>query len=157
MVGCATRRNSAQARSDDFDRKFLVATVDHLNNDLRITRGCPRKNIRAELRQYCNEIAKDQKHEQQQMITWLQEWYQKTPSLDTYTLWLESQDGQTFERYFLKGMLEGHRETAEKAATCTQRAKHAELAELCKEITAHRTQEANRLERWNCEWYGVCD
>ena len=157
LGGCATRTPRAPEHTDEHDRRFLNDALQHLDGDLRIARTCEGKQIRTELATFCAELYDDQLWEYAHMADWLDEWYQEDPPSDNLPLWLRTQDGEAFERYFLKGVLEGHRELAKEAATCTRAAKHGELAEFCREIVRHRTAEASKMEKWNCEWFKQCD
>ena len=157
FTGCAAKSPRAPERTDEYDNRFLNDALQHLDGDLRIAQTCEGKQIRPALANFCAVLYDDQLWEYARMADWLSEWYQEDPPSDTLPLWLKSQDGETFERYFLKGVLEGHRELAEKAEKCTRSAKHAELADLCKEIATHRNQEAVKMEKWNCEWFKQCE
>jgi uncharacterized protein (DUF305 family) len=124
---------------------------------MKIARACAGKHIRQELSTFCKDLLQHQTRQHEQMSRWLQDWYQRKPPSDPFPLWIESQNGEVFERYFLKGVLEGHRDVAKRAADCTKHARHPELAEFCKEVSEHRTQEARTMEQWNCQWFKECD
>lgn len=155
-ASCVARNGHVTSSGADHDQRFLVETLDHLMHDLKVARACPDKDIRAELREFCRQLFVDQDQEREKMAAWLREWYQKAPREDPWTVWLEAQDGELFERQFLKTVLKGHRDVAKRAAECTKSAKHTELAQFCQEVAAHRTQEARQMETWNCEWFGEC-
>ncbi len=125
-------------------------------HDLKIAKACPGKNIRPELLRFCSALETDQTREHDQMTKMLSSWYGATPHRDPYSLWIEAQDGELFERYFLKGMLRDHRELADKAGECATRAEHPELAQLCKEVALHREEEARQMDKWNCDWFRQC-
>lgn len=157
LSGCAAKTPRAAPGTDEYDRDFLNDAVGHLDGDLRIARTCEGKQIRSELANFCTQLYDDQLWEYARLADMLDQWYQEDPPVDPFPLWLGSQDGETFERYFLKGVLDGHRKLARNAAKCQRQAKHGELATLCEEVSLHRTQEAAKLERWNCEWFKQCD
>lgn len=139
--------------TNDYDRGFLMEAYDHLMHDVRVAKACGGKSVKPELLQFCDRMRLDQKKEQEQVAEWLKTWYSDEPHPDQMPLWLENQNGDVFAQYFLKGMLEGHRELAKRAQDCSKNAKHPELAAFCQEIALHRTEEANTLERWNCQWF----
>lgn len=157
LTACAARTPRAPEHTDEYDNRFLNDALQHLDGNLRIARTCEGKQIRAELANFCADLYDDQLWEYAVMSDWLDEWYQEDPPSDPLPLWLKTQDGETFERYFLKGILEGHRELAKEAARCARAAKHGELANFCGEIVRHRTAEATKMEKWNCEWFKQCD
>lgn len=157
LSGCAARGGHVKPPQIGYDQKFLTETLDHLMHDLKIARACPGKNIRSELQVFCKELFEDQSREHEQMSTWLRQWYKKAPPDDPWTPWLETQDGEVFERQFLKDVLKGHRDVANKATECSTRAEHVELARFCQEVAAHREQEAQKMERWSCEWFRDCE
>lgn len=157
LVGCAAKESSRRfpGRSD-FDFKFLSEITDHLMNDLRIAETCGGKKIRPELTQFCKALFADQTQEQEQLADMMQRWYGKRPHKDPYPLWIESQDGEIFEKFFLEGVLRGHEDVARLAGECTKKAKHPELASLCQEMSLHRSEEAKIIKTWNCEWFKRC-
>ena len=158
MCGCAARDNShATAPGGDYDLRFLTEVSDHLMHDLRIANACKGKRIKQELTAFCTELHSNQSQEQARMVNMMKQWYDRELHPDPFPLWLEGQDGEVFERGFLKGVLEGHEDMAKKAAQCIQDAKHPELAKLCTSMAEHRRTEAIRMKQWNCEWFKECD
>lgn len=70
-------------------------------HDSKIAKACHGKDIHQELQTFCAELLADQIKESDQMTAWLQAWYGKTLSSDTLPLWLETPNGEVFERYFV--------------------------------------------------------
>jgi len=155
MSGCAAR-STHQTGGRDFDHRLLRAMLDHLMHDIKIARACPGKNIRPELKSFCTDLLADQSQESERLAGWLKQWYADEVREDPYSLWIESQDGAVFEKHFIKGVLDGHREVAERGKECVERAKRPELREFCIELQSHRTEEARKLEAWNCQWFAEC-
>jgi uncharacterized protein (DUF305 family) len=155
--GCAARNVEPERPDMTYDERFLRETIRHLNEDLRIAAACPGKNIRSELMQFCGQLGADQEKERKQLATWLQDWFKDDVKPDHHPLWIEKQDGTVFEKHFIEGVLRGHRDLAERAASCTREAEHAELRTFCQEVTAHRAEEAQQLENWQCAWFEKCD
>lgn len=149
-IGCAARNVEPDRPDMTYDERFLRETIRHLNEDLRIAAACPGKKIRTELLQFCNELRADQEKEREQLANWLQSWFNDEVKPDHHPLWIEKQDGEVFEKHFIEGVLRAHRDLAERAASCTREAEHAELRTFCREVTAHRAEEAQRLEQWQC-------
>lgn len=156
IAGCAGLRMKSSPRTDKFDQEFLEWMGDHLMHDLRNASACHGKHIRAELATFCADLLRDQTQEKERIDRMLKGWYRHEVHREPYPLWLESQDGRVFEEKFLEGVLRNHSEGAERAKECTSRAKHSELAQLCQEAAEHRAQEAAKMKKWNCEWFGHC-
>lgn len=157
LAGCASK---GPAHTDptrgDYDFRFLSEATDHLMHDLKIAENCKAKKIRPELKEFCTRLYADQSREQEQMVAMLKNWYRKGHHGDRYPLWIETQDGEVFEKFFLEGVLKGHENIAKSATECVKQAKHPELATLCREIAKHRAEEAKIMKAWNCEWFKRC-
>lgn len=68
---------------------------------LKITKNCTAKKIRPELKDFCTRLYEDQTREQKQLVDMWKRWYGKKQHADPYPLWIESQDGEVFEKFFL--------------------------------------------------------
>lgn len=157
MGGCAARQaGPSDPTRQEFDYSVLTQMNDHLMHDLRIASACKGKRIRAELSSFCVDLHADQTREQERIERMLKDWYGKNTYSDPYPLWIESQDGDVFEKEFLKGVLKDHREVAERARKCTVSAKRDELRIFCREVNQHRMAEAVKMEKWSCEWFKEC-
>lgn len=157
FTACATKEHvNTDPTRKEFDFQFLSEVTDHLMGDLRIAENCAGKKIRPELARFCKQLFTDQTREQEQMVKMLKQWYAKEAHSDPYPLWIESQNGEVFEKYFLEGVLKGHEGIAHKAAVCVKEAKHPELVTLCTGMAKRRAEEAKVMKAWNCEWFKKC-
>jgi len=156
LTACAERNVKVDVPSADFDRTYLTETLNHLSTDMKIASACKGKKIRQELALFCGELLERQTRESDQMRQMLKDWYQRTPHGDPYPLWVENQDGEVFERAFLKGVLREHDDTAKRAGQCSVEAKHSELATLCRQMASHRAEEAIKMKQWSCQWFKEC-
>lgn len=161
LAGCASRNEPRPVPNPDssqYDREFLRwLVVYHEDQDRKLQPCAAKRSIRKELRDFC--IQADQQHEERvgRLREWLKSWYgEERPKGDPFPLWLATLEGERFEREFLKAYPERHAEGIEETRTCSARATHQELRELCARINTAQQKTADRLRRWKCSWYQEC-
>lgn len=154
-TGCATATRH-EVSGSSYDERFLSWMSHHLMHDLRLLNACKGKQLRSELVQFCNQGLEDQTKEQERIALMFSSRFKRRINRDAFPLWIESQEGEVFEKAFLKSMREDHREAANRAKECTQRAQQEELRNMCVELAADRTKEADQLKAWDCNWFGHC-
>ena len=157
LFGCAAQRaKHGEHVYKDFDRNFLTWMLRHQLHDMTVLSACERKRVRPQLASFCADALRDQTLEADKMKNMLKNWYGKEAVGEDHSLWIESQQGEVFERYFLRSLAEGHDAAAAEAEECTAKAQREELRLLCSELKIHRAEESKKLKQWNCEWFKEC-
>ena len=67
---------------------------------------------------------------------------------------LEGKSGDEFDKAFLQEMIAHHQGAVAMAQLAVQRAKHAEIQRMAREIIASQTKEISTMRGWLQSWYG---
>ena len=146
-----------------FEIKFLQDMIDHHVMAVETAELCVARAVHEELRQLCEEIIAAQSAEIEQMQRWLRQWYgisyqpQMKPGDQREVERLASLSGAEFEIAFMEMMIEHHQAAIREAEECLRRAYHAQLRRLCENIIETQSAEIEQMQRWLCEWYGICE
>ena len=145
-----------------YEQDFMMGMIDHHEMAIQMAQICLDKAVHEELRQTCEEIIAAQRAEQQQMQTWLSQWYgisyqpQMKPGDMRMMERLASLSGAEFEIEFMEMMIRHHRKAVREGEQCVRKAYHHELIEMCHDIIAAQTAEIQQFEQWLCQWYDRC-
>lgn len=145
-----------------FEQDFMMGMIDHHEMAIQTAQICLEKAVHEELRETCENIITTQRAEQQQMQTWLSEWYgisyqpQMKPGDMRMMERLASLSGAAFEIEFMEMMIRHHRKAVREGEQCVRKAYHQELIQMCQDIIAAQTAEIQQFEQWLCEWYDRC-
>ena len=146
----------------NFEIKFLTDMIDHHHMAVMMAETCVAKAIHAELRSLCEEIMAAQSREIELMQGWLKQWYglahepEMKPGDMKMMDRLAAMSGAEFEIEFMEMMIKHHEKAIKEAQRCVDKAYHAELRSLCRNIIAAQSQEIGQLRSWLCQWYGRC-
>ena len=146
----------------NYEIKFMTNMIDHHQMAIEMAQLCLTRAVHSELGELCQSIISAQSAEIQQMQSWLQRWYGVTyePSMkrgDQKMLdRLASLSGAEFEIAFMEMMIQHHQKAITEAQTCLEKASHAELVRLCRNIIRTQSAEIEQLQTWLCQWYGRC-
>lgn len=66
-----------------------------------------------------------------------------------------TQSAQNFEIKFMTGMIDHHQMAIEMAEICLQKATHAQLREMCRNVIAAQSAEIEEMQSWLRDWYGI--
>ena len=138
--------------------------INHHEMAIQMAQLCVQKPLPhdAQLDPACANIIRTQREEQQQMQTWLRDWYgisyqpEMKPGDMRMIERLASVSGAEFEIEFMEMMIQHHRKAVREGEQCLRKASHAELIDMCEDIIAAQTAEIEQFEQWLCEWYDRC-
>ena len=146
----------------NYEVRFMQEMIDHHALAVMMAEVCLEKAVHEELRAMCEQIIAVQLQEIETMQSWLQEWYGITyePEIKPGDMQqvekLESTSGAEFEIMFMEMMIKHHTKAIKRATTCTERAYHPDLVNLCEGIIQAQQAEIAQMQAWLCEWYGIC-
>jgi uncharacterized protein (DUF305 family) len=149
-------------RTAKFEVRFMTEMIDHHAMAVEMSEVCLDKAVHAELRAMCQEMIAAQSQEIETMQSWLEDWYgvSHEPEMSRRDMRmierLAALSGARFEIRFMETMIEHHRQAIAEAERCLDRAYHAELRNLCRQIIEAQSAEIAQLEEWLCVWYGRC-
>ena len=160
IASTAAPKNSAAK----FEQDFMMDMIDHHEMAIQMAQLCLDKQTPhdAELDPTCNNIITTQRREQQQMQTWLREWYgisyqpQMKPGDMRMIERMGALSGAEFEIEFMEMMIRHHRKAVREGEQCVRKAYHEELIQMCRNIIEAQTEEIRQFEQWLCQWYGRC-
>ena len=161
------RRQAPNARTARYEIEFMKSMIAHHHMAVMMSEVCvERQDIRAELRDLCQDIIEAQEREIALMQSWLREWYgvdyepHEDMDHEEMTRMLEemrAMSPEEFERFFLEDMIVHHAAALQPARQCRGRAFHNELASLCDDIIRVQRAEIALMREWLCEWFGECN
>ncbi len=145
-----------------FEVDFLMGMIDHHAMAVEMAEICLDKAVHPELSATCENIRTSQAQQNEQMQSWLQEWYgishepMMNPGQMRQMERLASLSGAEFEIEFMESMIKHHRMAIREGELCLRRASHEELLDLCENIIATQSGEIRQMEQWLCDWYDRC-
>jgi uncharacterized protein (DUF305 family) len=146
-----------------YEVNFMEGMIAHHEMAIQMANICLQKAVHSELRTLCQNIIVTQQQEQQQMRSWLSDWYgisyqaQMTKGDQQMMQRMRSMNGPDFEVTFMKMMIRHHWSAVIEASSCVERAYHDELVALCTRIVEAQATEIRQMREWLCEWYGICN
>lgn len=147
-----------------YEVRFMENMVDHHNMALEMARICLTNAVHPELRTMCEQVIAAQQEEITTLQRWLNDWYgiagyqPKMSAGDMNQLdRLRALSGAEFEIRFMRQLIRHHQRAIQMASTCTERASHTELVDMCEEIIETQSAEIVQLRTWLCKWYGFCN
>lgn len=147
-----------------YEVRFMENMVDHHNMALEMARICLTNAVHSELQTMCEQVIAAQQEEITTLQRWLNDWYgiagyqPKMSAGDMNQMdRLRALSGAEFEITFMRQLIRHHQRAIRMAATCTERASHTELVEMCEEIIETQSAEIVQLRAWLCKWYGMCN
>lgn len=146
-----------------YEVRFMEEMIEHHAMAMHMAMLCMDKAVHPELREMCEQIHASQREEVSMMRDWLSGWYgirftpQMSPGAMKQMEKLAELSGADFEIAFMRQMIRHHRLAINRAASCTERAYHPELIDMCEAIVETQAAEVTQLRSWLCEWYGLCD
>lgn len=147
-----------------YEVRFMENMVDHHNMALEMARICLTNAVHSELQTMCEQVIGAQQEEITMLQRWLNDWYgiagyqPKMSAGDMNQMdRLRALSGAEFEITFMRQLIRHHQRAIQMAATCTERASHGELVEMCEEIIETQSAEIVQLRTWLCKWYGFCN
>jgi uncharacterized protein (DUF305 family) len=149
-------------RTAKFEVRFMTQMIDHHAMAVEMGEICLDNAVHSELRAMCQEMIAAQSEEIETMQSWLEDWYgvSHEPEMSRRDMRmierLAALSGARFEIRFMETIIGHHREAIAEAERCLDRAYHAELRNLCRQIIEAQRAEIAQLREWLCTWYGRC-
>lgn len=147
-----------------YEVQFMENMIDHHSMALEMARICLTNAVHPELRTMCEQVIAAQQEEISMLQSWLGDWYGVDRYQPTMTAGemkqmeqLRALSGAEFEITFMRQLIQHHQQAIRMAATCTKRASHPDLVDMCEEIIEAQAAEITQLRAWLCEWYGLCN
>lgn len=147
-----------------YEIRFMENMIDHHTMALEMARICLTNAVHPELRTMCEQVIAAQQEEISMLQSWLGGWYgmngyqPKMSAADMKQLeQLRALSGAEFEITFMRQLIQHHQRAIRMAATCTKRASHPDLVDMCEQIIEAQAAEIVQLRTWLCQWYGLCD
>ena len=151
-----------------YDRDAIQYVIHLAEEGQEMAQTCGEKTERNELRQFCTEMAKEERQRAAQLGRWLAEWYQSkadsstqrsehsTEEFRSFRETMGSAKGAEFDEAFLRGMRVHHRDGLAHTADCQMRALHSELKEFCAVWNRRQQDELKQINAWVCLWFRDC-
>lgn len=148
----------------DFDIKFMQEMIVHHQSAIDMAKLVPTQTKRPELLTLSNNIITAQNKEIDEMKQWLTQWYGEKPLTDTMNVpgmmnMMESMDqlknmkDAAFDKQFTNMMIEHHQQAVSMANLVPQRTQHTELVQLGQNIVKTQSQEIQKMQGWQKEWF----
>ena len=145
-----------------FEVDFITGMIDHHAMAVEMAQVCVDNATHPELRTLCEQIIAAQSAEIETMQSWLGDWYgvSHEPDMKPGDMRkiekLAALSGAEFEIAFMESMIRHHRKAIVEAERCIDRAFHAELRDMCREIIETQSAEIAQMQSWLCQWYDRC-
>lgn len=142
---------------------FMRGMIDHHQMAVNNAQLCVNKAVHEDLRKLCQSIISVQLHEIATLQSWLTDWYaiSHSPQIDNadrqMTQMLSSMDGSQSEIAFMKMMTQHHWQAIIRAADLLKEGFHHALEDLSEEMIKGQAKEIGSMQRWLCNWYGICN
>lgn len=149
-----------------FEKRFLEMMSHHHQGGADMADLCQTKATHAELKSFCEKVASAQKEERQQMESWRRDWYQGQGGMPKaemdkmmaehkrHMATLNAASGEKFDTSFLEMMSTHHKEGIAEAGSCTTKAEHRELKDLCAKMKSDQQKEVSEMQGWLHSWTG---
>lgn len=146
-----------------FEVRFMENMIDHHEMAVQMGQVCLKEDlVHPELQDLCQNIVTSQSQQQQEMESWLAQWYgvsnrpQMTPGAMNQVERLAALSGSEVEITFLQEMTKHHEKAVKEGQICMERAYHQELISLCQNIVSSQSAEIQQMQTWLCDWSGIC-
>ena len=147
-----------------YEIRFMENMIAHHTMALEMARICLTNAVHPELRTMCEQVIAAQQEEISTLQSWLRDWYgiavyqpKMTAGEMKQLEKLRALRGAEFEIRFMRQLIRHHQRAIQMAATCTERASHPDLVDMCEQIIEAQSAEIVQLRAWLCQWYGLCN
>lgn len=141
---------------------YMKFTIDHHAMGVMMAQLCVEKAVHAELRELCQRNLEAQPAELEQLLDWLQAWYDISyePQMSPGDLQMREQlatlEGAEFEIEFMEMFSRHHHQIVQRSRPVARQAVHEELRQLAADIVQAQTTDIRSMLTWLCEWYDIC-
>lgn len=145
-----------ELEGEEFEVAFMSMMIAHHQGAIQMAEWILERTENADIRSSAEQIITDQQAENEQLSTWLAEWY----SAEADSMMMDMMAGETDmmmaemeghdnpDRAFLEQMSLHHTSAIDMAQLALLRAEHNELRELAKNIIVEQAQEIARFQEW---------
>lgn len=165
MMDHSQMQSSPNAASAPYDLQFLDTMIAHHQGAVDMSKPALEKAEHAELKEFARNIIADQEREITQMKQWREQWYAGKPQAMNMDMRgmkasMEGMDmnklnaamGKTYDMMFLEMMVPHHQGAVTMSEEALQRAEHAELKQLARQIIASQEREIGQMNKWKGSW-----
>jgi len=141
---------------------FLHHTIDHHEQAIRMAESCTQNAVNPDLLAFCTTLLEAHQAETDQLMTWLDEWYDEdhearlAPATQARIDQLATFTEGEFERNFLMDMIPHHAQGIAELAKCQAQFEHEELISLCETSITTQAAEITQMRSLLCELQGIC-
>jgi uncharacterized protein (DUF305 family) len=142
-----------------FEVRYLQETIDHYTMAIEMAELAVDKAVNDDIRSLAQNIVETQTEERARMQSWLKDWYgfdyepEMSIGEDRMVKEMSVLRGSEFEIEFMQQMTMHHMAGINDATSCTARAGHAELVDLCNNIASTQMREAEQMKEWLSDRY----
>jgi uncharacterized protein (DUF305 family) len=160
--------SSPNAATAPYDLQFLDTMIAHHQGAVDMAQMVSTKSQNADLKKFAVRIITDQNREIAQMREWREKWYAGKPAAinmempgmkDSMKMMMgdemkkmEAATGKEFDLMFLDMMIPHHEGAVVMAKEALNKAEHAEIKTLAKQIVEAQESEIKQMQNWKTEW-----
>ena len=141
---------------EEFEIAFMSMMIAHHQGAIQMAQWILERTENADIRSAAEQIIADQQAENEQLSTWLADWYGAEPDSmmmgmmtgETDMMMADMEGHDNPDLAFLEQMSLHHTSAIDMAQLALLRAEHAELRELAKNIIVAQAQEIAEFQAW---------
>lgn len=152
---------------DDHDRYYIANMIAHHQGAVDMAKLAQTRAKHEELKLMANDIISAQNTEINNMLSWQKAWGYPASSgemmedhsamgmmedMDTMLKELEGQNGDGFDKSFLKQMIAHHESAVAMSRPAAKNAGHQEVKTLAKAVIDAQTKEIAQMKQWQQDW-----